>query len=126
MTVSFGKDTNYGLKTWSRSTPVAGGTVSIFVAGMEGATTYHMQASVTFANGIIASDTDHTFTTKDVPANMKLVSTTTTTPGMTPQPGLELLALPSVPPIGLFATDLSGNGAMDLRKSRQSQHHHCR
>ena len=108
ITVSFGKDTNYGLKTWSQSTPVAGGTVSIFVAGMEGATTYHMQATVAFANGITASDTDHTFTTKDVPANMKLLSTTATTAGMTPQPGLELLNLVAPSPNGIVITDLSG------------------
>jgi hypothetical protein len=109
VTVSFGKDTSYGLRTWSRSTDVAGGKVSIFVAGMQGATTYHMQAAVAFANGITANDTDHTFTTKDVPANMRLNAATTTTAGMTPQPGLELLDSTAGTPSGVVITDLSGN-----------------
>ncbi len=109
VTVNFGKDTSYGLKTWSQSTAVAGGTVSIFVAGMQGATTYHMQATVAFANGFTATDTDHTFTTKDVPANMRLTATTSTATGMTPQPGLELVDTVYGKPNGVVVTDLSGN-----------------
>jgi hypothetical protein len=109
ITVSFGKDTNYGFKTWSQTTATAGGTVSIFVAGMEANTTYHMQAAVVFSNGIKASDTDHTFTTNEVPANMKLNVTTTTTAGMTPQPALELLNVLAGTPSGVVVTDLSGN-----------------
>src|SRR6478752_544194 len=35
MTVEFGTDTNYGLKTWAQSTDTAGGKVSVFVAGMK-------------------------------------------------------------------------------------------
>jgi hypothetical protein len=107
VTVNFGKDTNYGLKTWSQSTATAGGSVSIFVAGMQATTTYHMQAEVEFSNGIAAKDTDHTFTTK-VPENMKLNATTTTTAGMTPQPGLELLNTIFGTPDGVVITDLSG------------------
>ena len=79
------------MKTWTQSTETAGGEVSIFVAGMQASTTYHMQAAVDFPNGITVNDTDHTFTTKAVPANMQLNVTTTTTSGMTPQSGLELL-----------------------------------
>jgi len=109
VTVNFGKDTNYGLKTWAQSTDTAGGTVSIFVAGMEGSTEYHMQAAVAFSNGINANDTDHTFTTRAVPANMLLNVTTTTTPGMTPQPGLELLNPLAGTPTGVIVTDLAGN-----------------
>jgi hypothetical protein len=109
VTVNFGKDTSYGLRTWSQSTAVAGGTVSIFVAGMQANTTYHMQAAVAFANGVTAYDTDHTFATKDVPANMKLHATTATTAGMTPQPGLELLNTIAGLPNGVVVTDLSGN-----------------
>ena len=86
VTVNFGTDTTYGLKTWTQSA-TAGGQVSIFVAGMKATTTYHMQAAVAFTNGINANDADHTFTTKAVPANMVLSVTATTTAGMTPQPG---------------------------------------
>jgi hypothetical protein len=109
VTVNFGKDTSYGLKTWSHSTAVAGGTVSIFVAGMQANTTYHMQAAVALSNGITINDADHTFTTKDVPANMRLSATTSTTAGMTPQPGLELLNVLLGNPTGVVVTDLSGN-----------------
>ena len=91
VTVSFGKDTTYGTKTWTQSTPENGGTVSIFVAGMQGSTTYHMQASVQFTNGISANDIDHSFTTQAVPANMQPKLTATTAAGMTPQPGVEVL-----------------------------------
>ena len=109
VTVNFGTDTSYGLKTWSKSTTTSGGTVSIFVAGMRPMTTYHMQAAVQFSNGITANDTDHTFITKDVPANIKLSVTTTTTAGMTPQPGLELLNALNGHQTGVIVTDLSGN-----------------
>jgi arylsulfate sulfotransferase len=109
VTVNFGTDTNFGLKTWTQSTPAAGGVVSIFVAGMRANTTYHMQAAVEFSNGITWNDADHTFTTMAVPANMQLNVTTTTTPGMTPQSGLELLNPLIGTPTGVVVTDLSGN-----------------
>jgi hypothetical protein len=109
VTVNFGPDTNYGLQTWSQSTTTAGGQVNIFVAGMLASTPYHMQASVAFSNGVTANDTDHTFTTGAVPANMQLPMTATTTPGMTPQPGLELLNPLNGKVSGVLVTDLSGN-----------------
>ena len=109
ITVNFGKDTNYGLKTWSQSTAMVGNTISIFVAGMEANTTYHMQAAATFSNGITANDSDHTFATRAVPANMVLNAATTTTAGMTPQPGLELLNVLAGIPNGVIVTDLAGN-----------------
>ena len=109
MTVNFGKDTNYGLKTWSQPTAMTGGTVSILVAGMQSASTYHMRASVAFSNGITADDADHTFTTGEVPPNMRLNVSTSTTAGMTPQSGLELLNVLGGTPTGVVVTDLSGN-----------------
>ncbi|MGP8269514.1 MAG: aryl-sulfate sulfotransferase [Terracidiphilus sp.] len=109
VTINFGTTTDYGLTTWTQSTAAAGGQVSIFVAGMLASTTYHMQAAVVFSNGIIANDTDHTFTTNAVPANMRVAVTTTTTAGMTPQPGLELLNPVNGIGSGVIATDLSGN-----------------
>ena len=109
VTVNFGTTTSYGFSTWTQSTNTAGGQVSIFVAGMLATTTYHMQASVEFSNGITATDTDHTFTTKAVPTNMLLNVTAAATPGMTPQPGLELLNPLGGKPTGVVVTDLSGN-----------------
>lgn len=109
VTVNFGPDTKYGLKTWSQSTDAAGGKVSIFVAGMQATTAYHMQAAVAFSNGITANDSDHTFTTQAVPANMRINLTTTSSAGMTPQSGLELLNPLSGTPNGIVVTDLSGN-----------------
>jgi hypothetical protein len=107
--VNFGPTTGYGKQTWSVATPSGGGPVSIYVAGMLGSTAYHMQAAVTLADGVTATDVDHTFTTGAVPANMHLSVNTTTTPGATPQSGLEVLDAVSGNPSGAFVTDLSGN-----------------
>jgi arylsulfate sulfotransferase len=109
ITVNFGKTTAYGQQTWAQSTPAAGGQVSIFVAGMQGSSLYHMQAAVQFTNGITANDVDHSFTTQAVPANMQPKLTATTAAGMTPQPGVELLDMLSGTPSGIAVTDLAAN-----------------
>ena len=109
MTIHFGKDTTYGTQTWQRTTPDGGGEVSILVAGMQASSTYHMQAAVQFSNGISATDVDHTFATQAVPANMQVSLTATSTPGMTPQPGIELLNLLNGTPSGIAVIDLAGN-----------------
>ena len=96
-------------KTWAQSTTESGGQVSIFVAGMQGSSTYHMQAAVQFTNGISATDGDHMFTTQAVPANMRPNLTVTTAAGMTPQPGIELLDVLGGSPSGVVVTDLAGN-----------------
>jgi arylsulfate sulfotransferase len=107
VTIQFGQTTNYGLTTWTQSTPTGGGPVSIFVAGMLANTPYHMQAMVKFKNGVTFTDLDHTFSIgAPTPANLLVKLTTTTTPGMTPQSGVELL---DVPGLNIEATDLSGN-----------------
>lgn len=104
MTVNFGTTTSYGRSTWTQSTDTAGGQVSIFVAGMLQRTAYHMDATVQLANGVTVTDVDHTFTTGAITTNLPNL-TATTTPGMTPQPGLELLD-----PLGAIdIVDLSGN-----------------
>jgi arylsulfate sulfotransferase len=77
------------------------------VAGMLANTTYHMQASVQLQNGITATDADHTFTTQA--PEMTVPLTVTTTPGMTPQSGLEELTPISAPYYGVVVTDLQGN-----------------
>jgi len=70
-------------------------------------TLYHMQAIVTFADGTQYLDADQTFTTGAIPAAvLKPVMSAATTPGMTPQSGIELLDLISN---GARATDLAGN-----------------
>lgn len=105
VTVNFGTDTTYGRQTWTRSTNLAGGTVSIFVAGMLPNTAYHMQASVQLQNGITANDIDHTFTSGNplMTPNITVIAT----PGMTPQSGLEELT-PITPARGIVVTDLQG------------------
>jgi arylsulfate sulfotransferase len=106
VTVSFGPTTAYGLNTWTQATPSGGGPVSIEVAGMLANTTYHLRASVQFANGLSASDVDQTFATGATPGSLHI--TATTAPGQTPQPGIEMLN-PNQGEPAIVATDLSGN-----------------
>jgi arylsulfate sulfotransferase len=108
VTIDFGPTTNYGLKTWSRPTPAAGGLVSIYVAGMKANTTYHMQAVVNFSDGTTTKDSDQTFTTGGYSVQTLPTFTTTTASGQTPQPGIEVVnSFTSSLPI--VATDLAGN-----------------
>ena len=106
VTIQFGQTTNYGLSTWTQSTPMGGGPVAIFVAGMLANTPYHMQATVKFNSGLTFTDIDHVFTTTAPPTKQLANLTTTTTPGMTPQSGVELLDIPG---IDIETTDLNGN-----------------
>jgi hypothetical protein len=106
ITVNFGTDTTYGRQTWTQSTTQAGGAVSIYVAGMRANTAYHMQAAVQLQNGISANDVDHTFTSGTPLLNPNL--TVTTTAGMTPQSGLEVLT-PYIGAYGIAVTDLQGD-----------------
>ena len=107
--VEFGPDTTYGLRT-STTTTTAGAPVVTLVAGMKGNSTYHMRATVSNSGGVIATDTDQTFTTSNFSAD-QLPSVTVTSNG-TPQPGIEL----ANPAVGLnetylqaYAVDLKGN-----------------
>jgi len=111
VTIQFGQTTNYGLTTWSQPAPEAGGAVAIFVAGMLANTPYHMQATVKFNSGLTFADMDHTFTTGTSPADQLAKLTTTTTPGMTPQSGVELLDQLGIgtSSFNVAVTDLSGN-----------------
>lgn len=108
--IEFGPDTQYGRNTWEVATPSGGGAVEIQVAGMIPASTYHMRAHVTFADGTSLVDADRIFTTGAVPpsrfANVKI----TRFPGMTPSPGVELLDLISPAP----ATNSLQASAFDL------------
>jgi arylsulfate sulfotransferase len=113
VSVQFGLDTSYGLTTWTQPTPQLGGPVSLFVAGMKASTPYHMRGVLQFADGTQFLDADQTFTTGALPANLVPTITTTTTPGMTPQSGVELLDMVVITPAGKLpesvVTDLSGN-----------------
>ncbi len=115
VSVQFGLDTNYGLTTWTLPTGQFGGppTSPLYVAGMKQSTPYHMRGVVQFADGTTFDDADQTFTTGALPVNLVPTITTTTTPGMTPQSGVELLDMVVITPAGKLTesvvTDLSGN-----------------
>jgi hypothetical protein len=112
VSIQFGPDTNYGLSTWTKSSPSGGGQVQILVAGMPAFTTYHMRAVVQFPDGTQFSDADQVFTTGGLAPDQIPAITTTTTPGMTPNSGIELLDLlftnGTQPTDNVVATDLSG------------------
>ncbi len=109
--IEFGPDTSYGFQTSSQTSPAGGGPLSILVAGMRAATTYHMRADVTLENAVVYTDPDRTFTTGSLQGVQFPSLTTTTSPGMAPNSGVELLdfvtAAGNEP--GVLATDLSGN-----------------
>lgn len=110
--IQFGQSTNYGLTTWAQSAPNFGGTVSIFVAGMQASTTYHMQATLSLPNGTQVTDADHTFTTGTIPTSILPSLTVQQTNGMTPAPGVEMLCLDPLnggSQLTAVVTDLSGN-----------------
>ena len=111
VSVQFGPDMNYGLTTWTQPVPTGGGPVNLFVAGMKGNTLYHMRGVVQFADGTQYMDPDLTFTTGAYPAAQVPVITATTTAGMTPQSGVELLDVVGTPPTiaPVVVTDLAGN-----------------
>ena len=106
VTVQFGPTTAYGKSTWTQNSPAGGGSVATFVAGMLANTPYHMQATVQFPGGITFTDADHTFTTGAISTTGLPTITATTTAGMTPQSGVELLDTTALP---VLVTDLAGH-----------------
>ncbi len=57
--VEFGKSTSYGLNTWQvATTSPNGGQVQIYVAGMQGNSSYHMRGQVILDNGATFTDAD--------------------------------------------------------------------
>jgi arylsulfate sulfotransferase len=112
VSVQFGPDKTYGLTTWTQPVPQGGGAVSLFVAGMKASTPYHLRGTVQFSDGTQFLDADTLFTTGALPAGSIPTITATTTDGMTPQSGVELLdGIPQSPspfPPALV-TDLQGN-----------------
>ena len=114
VSVEFGPDTSYGNTTSAIQTTAGTAPVSVEVGGMRANTTYHMRAQIAYADGNTVTDADHTFTTGSLPKDLAAVKLAVkTAPGMTPQPGLEL-----VDPLALagsgntprpYVTDLQGN-----------------
>jgi len=90
-TVAFGPTTSYGLNTSAASIPPSGATVGIYVAGMQANTVYHMQATVTFSDGRVVKDVDHTFQTGSFSQAQVPTVTVQTASGQTPQPGIEMV-----------------------------------
>ena len=111
VSVQFGTDTNYGLTTWTQPVPTGGGAVSLFIAGMKASTPYHMRGVVAFTDGSQYTDADTVFTTGTVPTTKLPTITVTTTPGATPQGGVELLDLVggSATIVPVAVSDLQGN-----------------
>jgi arylsulfate sulfotransferase len=91
VTVRFGTTTEYGLRTWTQETPPGGGSVSIYVAGMQANTTYHMQAVIEFPDGPTIYDADHVFQTGSYPAADIPAVVASTATGQMPQPGVEIV-----------------------------------
>ena len=111
VSVQFGVDTNYGLSTWSQPVPPDGVNVSLFVAGMKGNTVYHLRGVIQFLDGSKFIDSDQTFTTGAPPAAQVPSLTATTSTGMTPQSGVELVNLIGTTSMTdqVAVADLNGN-----------------
>jgi hypothetical protein len=107
--IQFGIDTNYGLQTWTQSSPQSGGGIEFLVAGMHAFTQYHMRAVVEFRDGTRFLDQDHVFTTGGLQGTDVPIVSAQTMPGKTPQPGIELVNDVQSPGAPVFATDLAGN-----------------
>ncbi len=107
--VEFGPDTSYGRSTSWYPVPGHYLPTTILVAGMRASTTYHMRSQVQCAGSTIAGG-DTTFTTGALPASIQLptVAVAPPTPGLSPEPGVELLSVSSQT-AGSMALDLQGN-----------------
>src|SRR5277367_4156269 len=91
VSIDFGTDTTYGFATSTMPLPSTGGSVTLLVAGMKAGTLYHMRATVAYVGGNTGTDVDHMFTAGSLPAGVVPNFTVTTTPGLTPQAGVEFV-----------------------------------
>jgi arylsulfate sulfotransferase len=92
VSAQFGTTTSYGLNTWSLPAPTGGGSTQLLVAGMMAKTLYHIQGLVSLPGGLTFTDHDNQFTTTNsLPTYYAPQVAVTTTPGYTPQPGVEFL-----------------------------------
>lgn len=110
VSIQFGPDATYGFTTSSQEVSTSNTPVSIQVAGMKASSTYHMRAHITYDDGTTQDDADQTFTTGAIPAGIVPSFTVSTTTGLTPQPGVELVdVLPGATNGEPLVTDLAGN-----------------
>jgi arylsulfate sulfotransferase len=117
VTIDFGTDTTYGLKTWAVPAPLDGSRVSILVAGMRAFTTYHMRARMNLPDGSQSFDSDHVFNTGGLPTERIPEVVVTRPDGLDPSPGIELIdafdvsqePIPSAEKVTASAFDLEGN-----------------
>jgi arylsulfate sulfotransferase len=108
VTVEFGTTTQYGRSTSPVPAPPGGGPVSILVAGMKAVTTYHMRARIQFPDGKWLTTGDAMFRTGVLPNIALPTLSATTSPGQTPNPGVELINV--IDPTGISAVaDIDGN-----------------
>jgi arylsulfate sulfotransferase len=107
VSIQFGPNTSYGLSTSRQSALSEGSPLNILVAGMRLNSTYRMRAVMNLADGSQIFDVDHSFTTGTLPGASLPNLAVTTTPGATPQSGVELIVMFGTS--GLVVTDLSGN-----------------
>ncbi|HLI63672.1 MAG TPA: aryl-sulfate sulfotransferase [Terriglobales bacterium] len=108
--IQFGPTTSYGFSTSSQAVE-ANTPTDILVAGMKPNTLYHMRAVVTENDGTQHYDDDRTFTTAAVDSARVPAIQVTTTPGMAPASGVELLNLQPGPSnqFMIVAVDPQGN-----------------
>jgi len=111
VTIEFGSDLMYAFRTSPQVTPAGGGTATILVAGMKQNTLYHMRAVVSYADGTMQLDTDHTFQTGTIPQARVPKMTVTTSSGANPAPGVELasLTIGNANQLMALAVDPAGN-----------------
>jgi len=111
--VNFGTTTAYGLSTWAQKAPTGGGTATLLVAGMRPSTTYHMQGTITLANGQTIKDTDKTFTTTALATGVSPSFSIINPVGPDTAPGVEMIdtviLAGNTPLLQALVTDLSGN-----------------
>jgi arylsulfate sulfotransferase len=93
VSIEFGLDTRYELSTWEQRPSPETGSVNILVAGMLQDHTYHMRAVLKFDDGSELHDSDHIFKTGQLVIQNPPGITATTSAGLTPQRGLELVNL---------------------------------
>ena len=83
--------------------------MSLFVAGIRPNSTYHLRGVVQFSDGTQYLDFDQMFATGFPPLSPMPTIAATTAPGMTPQNGIELLDLLTLPehelgPVGRYGS----------------------
>jgi hypothetical protein len=106
--VEFGTTTRYGRSTSPVPAPPGGGPVSILVAGMIQATTYHMRARIQFRDGKWLTTPDALFRTGVLPNIALPTLSATTSANQTPSAGVELINV--IDPTGISAvSDIEGN-----------------